>query len=652
MKRLAAISLSIILISLASWGAITAATNKNIPHEDPSTAETCFDIALPSLLHYSDILNQVVKKNYPEARALIQQLKLDYAHLPDEIRFIMARYNDLITELTQKLDSLDAVLDECEVLLSQNKLEDARPKLGQAKWLIDEAAGIVEDTSKATDELIHRLAPFIPPQEVRAVNEAKARLYKAVERLKELEDWYRDKLQSFETTTAEKEELLSTEVTLDVNPAEVWVGGALTASGVLKTEGNTPLNARNISILLDGKRSITATTAEGGSYEVTLDIPYHYTPEMIAQASYVPKGEDKDSFLASSSPVKKIAVLFHPSQLEVEAPEKAYPGLPMEISGKVSSEGNIVSRRVTALLDRETLFEAVTDEQGLFKRRVTLSPRAWVGAHKLSVRVAPEDKSRSAGCSIDRTLGVIKAMPQIEVHAPTIVVLPRPIEVSGEIYSDLPMQGAVASLETEGATTKVAVENGRFQACLDLPFQFSLAGFQEFRLSIKPIEPWQLPAGTGMRIFVINAPILGIILAIAIPLGVVSIRKRRRPEKEGEISPIPPEVRSFAEDTPLLHKPETKLEGTTGTILQAYFRTVKGVEKMTRIFMKPQMTLREFLKEVTPKLSSATEAFAELTNLAERVLYSPYTPEKDEALRAEQLASQVRRTWLIMSPWS
>ena len=564
----------------------------------------------------------------------------------------MGRYNDLTTELTQKLDSLDGVLNGCEILLSQDELEDARLKLGQAEELVDEAASLIEDTSNATDELIHCLAPLISPQEARDINEAEIKLYKAVERLKELEGCYRDKSQNFEATMEGKEELLNTEVTLRVTPGKVWVGDSVYLSGILKAEGDIPLGAREISLFFDGKHLATATTIINGSYMVMVDIPYHYVPEMIVQASYVPKGEDKDSFLASSSPIKKITMLFHSTQLEVEIPEEAYPGLPMEVSGKVISEGNFAKRDIKGLLDGKTFFQAVTDEYGLFRCQVLLSPRTQVGEHKLSLNITPEDESRSAGCLVDKTLTVIKTVPQIKVHAPTIVVLPRPIEVSGEIYSDLPMQGAVVTLETEGATTKAAVENGRFQACLDLPFQFSLAGFQEFRLSIKPIEPWQLPAGTRMRIFVINAPILGIILAIAIPLGVVSIRKRRRPEKEGEISPIPPEVRSFAEGTPLLHKPETKLEGTMGTILQAYFGTVKGVEKMTQILMKPQMTLREFLKEVMPKLSSAAEAFAELTNLAERVLYSPYMPEKDEALRAENLASQVRRTWLIMSPWS
>lgn len=70
---------------------------------------------------------------------------------------------------------------------------------------------------------------------------------------------------------------------------------------------------------------------------------------------------------------------------------------------------------------------------------------------------------------------------------------------------------------------------------------------------------------------------------------------------------------------------------------------MKAVEKMTEISMKPQMTLREFLKEVMPELSGATGAFAELTSLAERALYSPYMPREDGALRAENLASKVEK---------
>jgi len=310
MKRIAVTSLAItLLVALASWETITAVTN--VPHENPSTAETRFDIALPCLLRYGDILGMIAEKNYPQAKLLLEQLKIDYAHLPEELAFIMGRYNELIAQLSSRLDTLDNVLNECEVLLSQNKLQEAHPKLGEAKSFIDEAAELVEDVGKATDELAAHLAPLISPQEVETTNQAKARLLKAIAKLKEMEAWYRNKLENLATITGEKEELSSTELTLDVNPVEVWVGNTITATGILKTEENTYLAAKSIFVLLDGKHSTTITTTEDGSYRVIFDIPYHYIPEMIAQASYVPEGEDVNSFLASSSSAKKIKILFH-----------------------------------------------------------------------------------------------------------------------------------------------------------------------------------------------------------------------------------------------------------------------------------------------------------------------------------------------------
>ena len=269
MKKLVAISLSVILVALASWGVVGAVTL--IPHENPATAETRFVLALPCLLHYSDILKMVAEKDYSQARFLLEQLKIDYAHLPEDIAFIMARYNDLITQLSSRLDTLDNVLDECEALLSQNKLPESRPKFSEAKRLIEDAARLIESITKATDELINLLAPFILPQELEITDEAKARLQEAMEKLRELETWYRDKLKSFETTTERKEELSDTKLTLEIDPAQAWVGSAVTASGKLVTEEGNPITARDVLVSLGTRHFITATKAGDGSYQITMD---------------------------------------------------------------------------------------------------------------------------------------------------------------------------------------------------------------------------------------------------------------------------------------------------------------------------------------------------------------------------------------------
>lgn len=100
------------------------------------------------------------------------------------------------------------------------------------------------------------------------------------------------------------------------------------------------------------------------------------------------------------------------------------------------------------------------------------------------------------------------------------------------------------------------------------------------------------------------------------------------------------EIEKLVETTPLW-KPKTSLQGSKVTILQAYYKAMSILERVTKIAMNPQMTLRGFLKEVTPLLNGAAEAFSKLTILAERVLYSPYTPSEDDVLRAQNLASQV-----------
>jgi len=636
------------LTASAFWGAVASGITQ-IPHENPSTAESHFNFA-PPLFHYSEIFGQVADKNYLEARALIQELKPDYAHLPEEMIFIMARYNDLTTDLTQRLDILDGKLDECEQLLSQNKLDEASVKLGETRGLVGEAAGLIENISMATDELLELLPPFVSPQEAGAVNEAKARLQKALQRLSDLEAWYRDRLNAIETEAKGKEDLSATELTLNISPAQVWVGEQAALSGTLKA-GGIPLPNRNLSISLEGGHFATATTTKNGSYEASFALPYWYTPEIEAQAFYLPQGDDKSSFLASSSTMEKIAVLFYPTSLKIETPEKAYPGLLTEISGKVSSEGNIAGRNINGLLDGEPLFETTTDDNGSFQHQVLLAEETWVGRHKLSIAVAPEDKSRSAGTSSDKALTVLKVTPELKVHAPTVIVMPQRIEVAGEVHSPLPLQGAAVTLEMAGVSTTTNVDEGEFELDLDLPLKLNVVGFEEMKLNLAPSEPWQLPTECKASIFVINSLYLGIVLAALVLAGVLLTLRRPRILRQRGLLSISPEELQAPDIAMESYLPKIKpgAGDIKGVILQAYYMAAAGVQRLARVLFKPQMTLREFLSQVTPTLGRFAELFAKLTSLAEKALYSRHILGKDEASLAQRLAAELRRIWLIIS---
>ena len=77
-------------------------------------------------------------------------------------------------------------------------------------------------------------------------------------------------------------------------------------------------------------------------------------------------------------------------------------------------------------------------------------------------------------------------------------------------------------------------------------------------------------------------------------------------------------------------------------LLEAYVQAAVVVEEATGVRMEPHMTLREFLRGARPAMHGAVDAFARLTALGERALYSPHAPETEQAAEAERLALEVK----------
>ncbi len=82
--------------------------------------------------------------------------------------------------------------------------------------------------------------------------------------------------------------------------------------------------------------------------------------------------------------------------------------------------------------------------------------------------------------------------------------------------------------------------------------------------------------------------------------------------------------------------------GIRAKILSAYTSGFEAVQKLTGIPMTPYTTLREFLEAVTPRLPAIIQAFALLTIIAETALYSAHIPGEAAAIRARQLAANIR----------
>ena len=124
---------------------------------------------------------------------------------------------------------------------------------------------------------------------------------------------------------------------------------------------------------------------------------------------------------------------YSPTLIQVVSPETGYPGLPITISGEITSRHGNTSRTVKVLLNEVELIEERVSPQ--FSLEVTIPPQTQVGKHNLTVNVAPQE--RYSGVS-QRLEVEIATMPlQAEVKLPRFVLIPGSIQVSGKIFNRL-----------------------------------------------------------------------------------------------------------------------------------------------------------------------------------------------------------------------
>ena len=352
--------------------------------------------------------------------------------------------------------------------------------------------------------------------------------------------------------------------------------------------------------------------------------------------------------------------MFNQTQIEVELPGEAYPGLEVETSGIISivspdldkehSSGRIITafldwqplldllEEQPLLLEQPPFFEAIS-ERGSFESLPTLAPETALGEHILTIIVKEDNESCSAGVLINRTLLVTKMTPEIEIQAPGFTFLPRTIHIEGKIKSDLPLQEAQVTLEMGRASAiATAGEDGKFEKDLSLPFQLNVMGSQKLEVTTEPLEPWHFPAYTEVDIFVINPTNIGLISIAFISIGMVLYSRRRRGGVAILEAPPLPEVREIV----LPPQPEVELVGIQDRVIKAYMESVRFIEKMTGIALRSQETLREFLGEAISKIGRRREAFSKLTELAERTLYSPHPTQPEEAAKAEELTRKIK----------
>jgi hypothetical protein len=274
----------------------------------------------------------------------------------------------------------------------------------------------------------------------------------------------------------------------------------------------------------------------------------------------------------------------------------------------------------------------------------TIGINTSLGQHNISVLVSSD--GRYAGASYENTITVTRALPDIDIKAPTFVILPSKINITGNISSELPMEGGVVSIDFGGKSTEVAIQDdGRFSANLSIGLAWGLSGSSDLTVKVNPTELWNSATEVKIKIFslnVINIAALVFCIAIVSVLATVTYTRKKRRIPASELKQHMAELKTDkAASLATAAQHRIVLEGSKGQLLKAYVKAVRVIEKEASVKMEPNMTMREFLTAVKPKLHKAGENFASLTAMAEKALYSPHETLASEAAAAERLASTV-----------
>jgi hypothetical protein len=650
MKTQAALLVILLLTGISAAYLPTSAEPTLTPHEDPATTKSTID-AYSFLAEYATIFSLMSNQFYGNASQLSE--KLSHITVPADLTYIINRYNNLTQQLINVLNDLQGTLDSASSLLDQNRLTEAEQALDHASVLIAKAQILLGDLKDATATVSQRLGVFSSTSKS-STQQAYSQLQSMLEKLSQLIERYHELLDRANQRVEEikTENLYATTLTLNLNSTSCYIGSTISVAGTL-TAQSEPLDKRIVKIIIDGTQTAESTTDANGNYQTAIEIPYKYVYSITIQTIFSPTGNDKNAYFAALSPTITLKLLYYITNLEVSAPDAGYPGLPFAIMGKVTdAEGHkLTNRQVTLALDGTKQTQLNTNQEGTFTAKFTINTQTTLGKHSLTVSV--DAQNFYAPTSKQKTITIQKIASDLQVNAPTFIVLPAKLEITGKASSTNPLKEAIITAEYANisSTTKTR-DDGSFNLTIEVPLNTALAGSQELKVQVQPSEPWQAAAETTKNIFALNSVSTSVALASSgsiFALTYMKLTKTKKNEKavvETKQATATWPSTDNKNSSPLTTLPIidiTRIRGPRGQIIQFYAQALTAVQGSTGTQLISSMTLREYAQAVQLKIGAFGKEFRALTGLAEKSLYSPHEPELAEIEQARKLSEAIRR---------
>jgi hypothetical protein len=625
--------------------------------ENPQvTRETFSGIAL--LSYYSSSLDYIIQLDQNSSDTNLE--KMPFANVPQVLNDATGGFASSGTVFTASIVNLFGFWDQENTYVQQYRLNDAESVYTQ---ITDQLPTAQQQLSQIESSVVNtgiylNIASLLPTSGLtEEYNVVMAKIQQLLAMLallsRSLIPTQLIGLVNSNSTPAQIAALLKpTQLTLTINPVTAYVGDNVNFQGALSSKG-LPLSGRTITLLLNNSDLLTEQTDAQGQFHGSFQLPYLYINQMPVQAIYYPQGEDAGVYLAATSPVVTLNVLFYTAQLTLQINNTAYPGKTVTLTGTFDYGTSPVPQQRVADVYLDNNIENQLNTGPVFNERVSLDSQITPGNHLITVS-APGD-GRYAPVMASYVMDVTLATTTLDLHMPVIGFVPGHIQLSGKAYSAIgPLDSAVIVI-SDGQTSKqiTTAADGTFNTTFGIGMGLNLLGTQPITVKVQPQEPWNAPLTKAKNIFLIYFINIGLLLAILICLGAYLPRRFKkwftgRPGKKvktpGMVVPETATVFAAKEAIPSKEKNnKDKEEEANNPVLYWYRVVLKFVQDFTKKILKPNQTLREYGNDTSRVLGPAGKYFLELTYLLEKRLYGKHQPETDDIQQSRQLAAEIQQ---------
>ena len=628
------------VISSLVGPAVYAADPETLP-EDPATAQEIFS-SIALLRYCSSSLDYVIQLD--QAGSDNNLLHMPFANVPQILEEPTGNFANYGTQFTGSLVKLFDLWQLQNEYISQYRLQDAANLYRQITLAFPEAQMELSQMLNS----VYLIGIYLRIDSLPSKNTNKIAYNEVINKIQQLQSML-DLIYTPELS--EIQDLQSSQLTLVVDPLTAFVGDTISFTGVLSS-ANGPMAGREITLLFANTKLLTIKTDIMGRYQGKFQLPYRYVPEADVQAIYYPQGDDAGVYLAATSPVVQIAVLYYQAKLTLVADNPAYPGRMAILHGNLDYGSAPVPAPTEAEIYLDDTLVNMFEPGSVFMQEFQLDPQIVTGKHIINVSLSAHEQYAPVYGTCILQVSLLTVV--LELNAPHIAIIPGNIGISGKLYSEIgPLNDATVKLRIGNTQTQVTTSSdGSFSTKQKMGMGLTLIGNESVSIQVQPQEPWNKPLSTSRNIFLINIMNTSILVVLVLVLSVYLPRRFRKwfGAYVGKRTALPQVVPSepmlvYTESNKLHNTQEEETEGDeekTNPLLYWYRAALQLVQKLTRTFLKPQQTLREYGSEVSRKLGPVGKYFIELTYLIEKRLYSHSQLGEEDVAKGKELAQNLQ----------